>query len=143
MGGPSNIIFDTLSDWSERPEEGIRYYSGIAVYGKKFDYPDFDRDKSSEIFLDLGKVKNLARVRLNGKDLGILWTAPWKVKITDVLKEKDNELEIEVANLWVNRLIGDETKPWDGVENGKWPEWLVGGKAKNQRPDYVYNTSFL
>jgi hypothetical protein len=130
MGGPSNIIFDTLSDWSERPEEGIRYYSGIAVYGKKFDYPDFDRDKSSEIFLDLGKVKNLARVRLNGKDLGILWTSPWKVKITDVLKEKGNELEIEVANLWVNRLIGDETKPWDGVENGKWPEWLSEGKPR-------------
>ena len=74
--------------------------------------------------------QNLARVRLNGKELGIVWTAPWQVRITDDLREKDNNLEIEVVNLWVNRLIGDETKPWDGVENGKWPEWLSEGKPR-------------
>jgi len=129
-GGPSNIVFDTLADWTKRPEEGIRYYSGIAGYNKKFDFPEYRADKNSEYFLDLGRVKNLARVKLNGKELGILWTAPWNVNITNYLRKKDNILEIDVANLWVNRLIGDETKPWDGVENGKWPEWLSDGKPR-------------
>jgi len=129
-GGPSDIVFDSLANWTERPEEGIRYYSGIAVYTKKFDFPEYNSYKNSEIFLDLGRVKNLAGVRLNGKDLGILWTAPWRVEITGIVKKEDNNLEIKVANLWVNRLIGDENKPWDGVENGKWPEWLSGGKQR-------------
>lgn len=59
-------------------------------------------------FLDLGKVKNLAKIYLNGKDLGTLWTTPWRVEISDFLKESGNELKIEVTNLWPNRLIGDE-----------------------------------
>ena len=80
-GGPQHIIFDDLSDWSKRPENGIRYYSGIAVYTKTFDLPDeLQINKTTEYFLDLGKVKNIARIKLNGQDLGILWTAPWQVK---------------------------------------------------------------
>ena len=87
--------------------------------------------KSGKLFyLDLGDVKNIARVILNGKDLGILWTAPFRVKINNVLKHKNNHLEIEVANLWINRLIGDELKPWDGIENGQWPEWLLNGQPR-------------
>jgi hypothetical protein len=62
--------------------------------------------------VDLGVVKNVARVRLNGRDLGVVWTAPWRVEIPGgVLKERGNELEIEVANLWPNRLIGDGKLP--------------------------------
>ena len=63
------------------------------------------------LFLHLGVVKNVARVRLNGKDLGTVWTAPWQVEITGAVKPGANVLEIEVANLWPNRLIGDATLP--------------------------------
>ena len=96
------------------------------MYHKKFDFSGTENNKKGmELFLDLGDVRVMAKVRLNGKDLGILWTSPWQVKVTEALKEKGNELEIEVVNLWGNRLIGDENKPWDGIENGKWPEWLL------------------
>ncbi len=130
-GGPEKIIFDKLGDWSKRPEEGIKYYSGIATYNKDFDIPGVNKIRNdSELYLNLGTVKNLARVRLNGKDLGIIWTSPWRVKITDVVKAKGNQLEIEVANLWGNRLIGDENLPDDGVKDHLWPEWLLEGKPR-------------
>jgi hypothetical protein len=129
-GGPSEIVFDELSDWSERPEEGIKYYSGIAKYSKEFDFPEYPEFRSSEMFLNLGSVRNLARVNLNGRDLGVLWTSPWKLRVTDCIKKTGNKLKIEVANLWINRLIGDEMKPFDGIENGKWPDWLINGKPR-------------
>ena len=130
-GGPEKIIFDKLEDWSKRPEEGIKYYSGIATYNKSFDFPELDKSKNNaELYLDFGEVKNLAKIRLNGKDLGIIWTSPWRVKITDVVKAKGNQLEIEVVNLWANRLIGDENMPDDGIKDYKWPEWLLEGKPR-------------
>ncbi|HEX8607371.1 MAG TPA: glycosyl hydrolase, partial [Pedobacter sp.] len=129
-GGPESILFDKLTDWSANQNEGIKYYSGIAVYKKLFDAPSFEGGsiglKQSWI-LNLGEVKNMARVKLNGKDLGVVWTAPWQVNISAALKATDNVLEIEVANLWPNRLIGDELLPDDGIQNGQWPDWLLKG----------------
>jgi hypothetical protein len=139
-GGPGQVEFNSLSDWSKRPEEGIRYYSGTAVYLKSFDLPEnASLTESSRYFLDLGSLKNLGRIKLNGKDLGILWTAPWQVDITDALKKKGNHLEIEVSNLWINRLIGDESQPWDGVKDGKWPEWLLKG-TKRESKRFTFTT---
>jgi hypothetical protein len=133
-GGPENIQFDSLCDWSKRPEDGVRHYSGIAMYRKSFDLPELEGlSRNSEIYLTLGNVKNLAHIRLNGKDMGIVWTAPLQVNITDALKRKGNRLEIEVANLWINRLIGDESEPWDGVTGGKWPEWLLNGTSRESK----------
>lgn len=130
-GGPEKIVFNKLEDWSKRPEDGIKYYSGIATYHKSFDLPGLNNYKNNaELYLDLGKVKNLAMVKLNGTDLGIIWTSPWRVKITDAVKAKGNKLEIEVVNLWANRLIGDEDMPDDGVKDHKWPEWLLEGKPR-------------
>ena len=130
-GGPKNAVFESLTDWTTRPEEGIRYYSGIAKYSKTFDIPDLSKfSKTSELFINLGVVKNMARVKLNGKDLGVVWTSPWQVNISGAAKEKGNLLEIEVANLWANRLIGDESMPDDGVKDGKWPEWLLNGTPR-------------
>jgi hypothetical protein len=135
-GGPGHIIFDELTDWSKREEEGIRYYSGNAVYTKSFDLPDsVSIEKEAKYYLDLGILKNLGRVKLNDRDLGILWTTPWQVNITGLLKEKGNQLEVIVANLWINRLIGDEFEPWDGVTDEKWPEWLLNC---TQRPTKRY-----
>jgi hypothetical protein len=127
-GGPESVVFDKLIDWTAHPDDGIKYYSGTAVYRQSFDLPDYEKNNS--LYLDLGKVKNMARVRLNGKDLGTVWTAPWRVDVTGAVKPKGNELEIEVVNLWPNRLIGDEHLPYDGIEQGQWPDWLLEGKPR-------------
>jgi len=139
-GGPEKIVFDKLYDWSERPEDGIKHYSGIAVYRKTFDMPANTKpDEKSVYYLDFGILKNIGRIKFNGKDLGIIWTSPWQVNITDVLKRKGNLVEVEVANLWINRLIGDESQPWDGVQNGKWPEWLINGTPRISKR-YTFTT---
>lgn len=88
----------------------IRYYSGTATYRKRFDLLS-ERSPNQKLFLDLGRVKNLAAVRLNGVDLGVVWTAPWQVEITHAVKPSANVLEIEVVNLWPNRLLGDVALP--------------------------------
>jgi hypothetical protein len=133
-GGPAQVVFDSLSDWSRRAEDGIRYYSGIAVYTKSFDLsPKTVITEGTHYFLDLGKIRNMGRVKLNGKDLGIVWTPPMQVDVTGILKSTDNHLEIEVANLWINRLIGDEREPWDGVISDKWPEWLLNGEKRESK----------
>jgi hypothetical protein len=130
-GGPASIEFNHLDDWATRKETGIKYYSGIATYRQHFDLDALKKSGSGKnIYLDLGEVKNMARVKLNGKDLGIVWTAPWSVNISGIVKSKDNQLEIEVANLWSNRLIGDESLPDDGIKNGKWPDWLLNGTPR-------------
>jgi hypothetical protein len=130
-GGPGHIVFSELTDWSKRQEDGIKYYSGSAVYTKTFDLPENTSiSKDSRYYLDLGILRNLGRIKLNGSDLGILWTAPWQVNITDLILQKGNKLEVTVANLWINRLIGDEFQPWDGVTDGKWPEWLLNGTKR-------------
>jgi hypothetical protein len=77
---------------------------------KRFDLPAEVRG-GGRLLLDLGTVKNIARVRLNGRELGTVWTAPWRVEVTDAVRPTDNELEIDVTNLWPNRLIGDATLP--------------------------------
>jgi len=105
-GGPGTVVFQELEDWITRAEEGVKYYSGTATYRKTFDAPD-----AAVTYLDLGAVKNLAQVRLNGEDLGIVWTAPWRVNVGTALRAKGNRLEIEVVNLWPNRLIGDGGLP--------------------------------
>jgi len=110
-GGPENITFETLADWSQRPEAGIKYYSGTAVYRKTFKVPASGPLSGEKYFLELGEVKNLARVKLNGRDLGVVWCPPWRVETGEALKTGINQLEIEVANLWPNRLIGDLSLP--------------------------------
>jgi hypothetical protein len=110
-GGPERpVVFEALTDWSKHPEQGVRFYSGTAVYRKTFDAPA-GRAANQQIWLELGTVKNLAEVKLNGQNLGTVWTAPWRVDVTSSLKPTGNQLEITVANLWVNRLVGDESLP--------------------------------
>lgn len=103
-GGPAETTFETLTDWSAHTDEGIKYYSGTATYKQSF---ELDNLPSERIFLNIGKADVMARVKLNGKNVGILWCAPWRVEITDYVVAGKNELEIDVANLWVNRLVGD------------------------------------
>ena len=139
-GGPGHVLTDTLYDWTISPNDSMKYYSGTASYSTGFDLPGEDIAGSKKnLYLDLGIVNNIARVTLNGKDLGVVWTAPWRIHIGSYVKQKNNRLEIHVANLWVNRLIGDEQKPWDGIEDGKWPEWLTG-KTPRTSGRYTFTT---
>ncbi|MEI6604209.1 MAG: glycosyl hydrolase [Verrucomicrobiota bacterium] len=123
------IAFEKLEDWSKRPEPAVQHFSGTAVYRKVFDLPQLTLDdlrlpnaggasekstinnRQSKMYLSLGTVKETARVKLNGKDLGVVWCAPWRVEITGAVKPGGNALEIEVVNLWPNRLIGDASLP--------------------------------
>ncbi len=116
-GGPDTVTFPKLISWTDRLEECIKYYSGKATYKKTFDLsmnPDGKRiamPKTGSLFLDLGEIKDVAEVRLNGKKLGVLWCSPWRVEITDAVKPIGNLLEVDVINLWANRVIGDLNKP--------------------------------
>ena len=110
-GGPESVVFEKLEDWTKRPEPGIRFYSGTATYRKTFDLPEARPDSMGPLYLELGVINDLATVRLNGQDLGVVWTAPWRVEITDAVKPTGNRLEIDVVNLWPNRLIGDAALP--------------------------------
>jgi hypothetical protein len=119
-GGPAQpVVFEKLEDWTKRTEDGIRFYSGTATYGKVFPCPP--SVLSQRLYLDLGTVKHLARVRLNGHDCGVVWCAPWRVEISEAIRERDNQLEISVVNLWPNRLIGDQSLPAD--KRLTWTTW--------------------
>ncbi len=135
-GGPDSVEFKELSDWSLSEVEGIRYYSGTAVYNKLF---DLSEPVNGRVYLNLGNVKNIAKVTLNGHDLGTVWSAPWEIEITDALTSGENKLRIEVANLWVNRLIGDEQLPDDGIVGEQWPQWLINGE-KRPSSRYTFTT---
>ena len=103
-GAPESVTFDVLEDWSKRPERGIRFYSGTAIYTHRFEWGG---DTIDGAFLDLGAVEVIAQVKLNGKDCGIAWTPPYRVEIGKALKPGRNELEVRVANTWANRLMGE------------------------------------
>jgi (4-O-methyl)-D-glucuronate---lignin esterase len=109
-GGPERVTLDRLTSWIARSEESIRFYSGTAVYRIVFDSASIPRD--AHLALGLGDIRDIgiARVRLNGKDLGITWTPPFRLDIPDGLKPSGNLLEVEVINSWRNRLLGDKAR---------------------------------
>jgi len=108
-GAPRRATFDPLQDWTRRPEEGIRHYSGTATYRNRFSLPDSWMGR--RVRLDLGKVCDLAVVRVNGREVGTLWIAPWRIDVTGAVRPGENLLEIEVVNPWNNRLVGDLALP--------------------------------
>ena len=109
-GGPETVQFDLLVSWPARPEPGIKFYSGTAVYEKTFDLPPpAPHAKFKPLFLDLGNLRELAEVKVNGKSCGIAWCPPFRVEITDAVKAGVNKLQVEVVNFWPNRIIGDAT----------------------------------
>lgn len=111
-GGPGSVILPELTDWTESSDDGIKYYSGDAVYHKTFNL-DFELDKDRNYFLQLGDVQDvgIAEIKLNGREKGIVWTKPFRVEVTNDLQKGENNLEIKVVNSWYNRVAGDEMFP--------------------------------
>jgi len=132
-GAPERVTLDRLASWSENPEPGVRYFSGTGAYRKTIQLPPELLAGGRRVILDLGRVEVIARVILNGRDLGILWRAPYRVDVTSVARPGGNALEVQVTNLWPNRMIGDEQLPEDSQRNPNgtlqaWPQWLLDGK---------------
>jgi hypothetical protein len=132
-GAPSQIKLEKLIGLNEHPDSGVKYFSGTASYNCDFDVPAGLLTANHRIELDLGDVAVMADVMLNGQPLGILWKSPFQLDVTSALRVGQNALDIAVANLWVNRLIGDQQLPSDAERSAKgalvsWPQWLLDGK---------------
>ena len=110
-GAPASVVFERLASWPERPEEGVQYFSGIAVYEKDFEAPPQMLAPGLRLYLDLGRVQKLADVSLNGQRLGIVWKEPYRLEVTQAIRPGRNRLVVEVANTWSNRLVGDARSP--------------------------------
>ncbi|MCF7956251.1 MAG: discoidin domain-containing protein [Phycisphaerae bacterium] len=110
-GAPDKATFDKLISWTDSDNDGIKYFSGRAVYSKEIDIPKSYFDSDTHLQLDLGVVQKTARVSLNGREIAILWKPPFTVDVTGIVKPGKNELVVEVANTWTNRLIGDAFLP--------------------------------
>ena len=135
-GPPDRITLDQLISWSEHRDLGVRYFSGAATYRKTFQWtpgPAQTANRNWQVSLDLGRVEVIAEVKLNGKNLGILWKPPFRVDVVGALKPGENALEVKVVNLWVNRQIGDQQLPEDSDRKPdgtlkSWPPWVLEEK---------------
>jgi hypothetical protein len=107
-GAPASITLDKLISWSDSADAGVKYFSGMGTYAKTIDASADWFRPGATIWLDLGDVKNLAEVSVNGTSLGVVWHAPYRVDVTRVLKPGKNEIAVKVIDAWVNRLIGDQ-----------------------------------
>jgi beta-galactosidase/beta-glucuronidase len=136
-GAPAKVTFDKLASWSESADTGVKYFSGTGTYAKTVNAPADWFRAGTRLWLDLGDVKNLAEVAVNGKSLGVVWKTPFRVDVTDALKPGANTVEVRVTNLWVNRLIGDQqpgvtrkytytTMPFYKAESPLLPSGLLG-----------------
>ncbi|MDR3219313.1 MAG: DNA-binding protein [Dysgonamonadaceae bacterium] len=115
--GPEQaVVFEKLTEWNEHPDERIRYYSGTAVYTTRFEW---EKQAQGSIFIELENIYNMAGVKINGTDCGILWTKPYRLDITKALRPGSNVLEIQVSNTWANRIMGDENFNAESDENKK------------------------
>ena len=145
MGAPASMTFIGLSSWTDSADIGVKYFSGTATYEKELPLTAVQPRPHQRIMLDLGAVKSLAQVKVNGRDFGVLWTPPFAVDITDAVNVGANTLEIAVTNTWRNRLIGDEQQPADvawgdfkmfrkvipgGAPLVRYPDWLATDKAR-------------
>ncbi|MGI8961755.1 MAG: glycosylhydrolase-like jelly roll fold domain-containing protein [Bryobacteraceae bacterium] len=149
-GGPESIEFDKLEDWTARTEPVIKYYSGTAVYKNTFHVQSVSQGKKT--YLDLGIVNYLATVTLNRKKLGVVWTAPWRIDISDAIVRGENKIEIAVTNVWANRLIGDEQEPADinwqagderfksGYSIKEFPDWFLKHEKRPSQRRYTFTT---
>lgn len=137
-GAPGSLKLGSLASWTASPDLGVKYFSGTAEYETEFDVPAQAVGPALVQRLDLGAVREIAEVTLNGTKLGeggVWWKPPFEGDVTGVVKAGKNTLRIRVTNTWVNRLIGDEQfaddSEWNGITIKKWPSWF---DARNANP---------
>jgi len=128
-GAPATTTLAALAPLNDNADPGIRYFSGVATYSTNFEMPHGYR-AGRPLMLDLGKVGVVARVRVNGRDVGTVWHSPYRVEIGEVVKPGMNRLEVEVANLWVNRLIGDRQAESTPIAWTVKPMYLPGAELR-------------
>ncbi|MBL9191096.1 MAG: hypothetical protein JNJ82_01985 [Opitutaceae bacterium] len=149
-GAPPEARWEHLTSWSEHADPGIRFYSGTAVYRTQWNVSSVQPGQVA--VLDLGRVADIARVAVNGREVGVLWKTPFRADITAHLRAGNNTLEVRVANRWINRLIGDEAIPagFAYQEPGKskftdgrlleLPAWLYDPAKRNERQRVSFST---
>jgi hypothetical protein len=135
FGAPPEVTLPELISLHRHSDPGVKYFSGTATYSKQVSLSPGAAAGERRLYLDLGWVHVMAQVRLNGKDLGLLWKPPYRVDITPAARHGENKLEVLVTNQWVNRLIGDEQLPPENeyAPDGAIkviPEWYLQGKPK-------------
>ena len=139
LDSPFQLVFSQLIDFNKHADKKVNYFAGTAFYNKTIILKAKEIARGKRIILDLGEMNDIAQVKINGKDKGILWYPPYKMDVTNALKSGENKLEIAVTNNWANRLIGDEQEPADfewGKDRGEkmgramlaYPDWFI----KNQ-----------
>jgi hypothetical protein len=112
-GAPASVQMQSLTSWTESTDAGVKYFSGTATYTKTLQVPARWMKQGQHVWIDLGKVRDIADVKINGKDAGMVWAPPYRVDVTAELKPGANLLEIAVTNEWTNREIGDRLLPAD------------------------------
>jgi hypothetical protein len=110
-GAPETAQFNQLISWSDSADLGVKYFSGSATYTKTIEVPASALSSGAHLCLDLGDVENIADIAVNGKYQGIVWKAPFRIDVTHALLPGSNQIVVQVTNLWVNRMIGDQ-QPW-------------------------------
>jgi hypothetical protein len=113
LGAPERIQLTELQSWTENADDGVKYFSGTATYTKTIWSPQSWFENRAKLLLDLGMVRDISELSVNGKILGILWKPPYRMDVTDILKPGENEIQIKVTNQWTNRLVGDQSTPAD------------------------------
>ena len=138
-GAPHRVSMP-LRSWTEHAEEGVRFFSGTATYTKTIQVPEEFCVEGNSLWLDLGQVKNLAEVSVNGRSVGVLWKPPFRIEVTDRLKPGENLLSIQVTNTWINRMVGDEHYPDDCQWNP--PQEHLGfpvGQSIREIPKWIWS----
>ena len=135
LGAPAEVTLPELISLHQHQDDGVKYFSGTATYSKQFDVANGATGGDRRMYLDLGWVHAVAQVRVNGRDLGMLWKPPFRVDITNAVHPGANNVQVLVTNNWINRLIGDEHLPPENeyAPQGNIkviPEWYLQGKPK-------------
>ncbi len=111
LGAPASLDFPGLDSWTANADAGVKYFSGTATYSRDLTASPAWFQPGAKLILDLGAVRDIAEISVNGQPLATLWKPPYQVDVSGVLKPGVNKLEIKVTNEWTNRLAGDAVAP--------------------------------